>query len=692
MLLGIYGDEDFITIATGTVQPLAKAPAVASIITADDIKRMGARDIDDVLHTVPGMHVSRDVLGYNPLYVVRGVYAGFNPQVLMLVDGVPLTNLFHGDRSQFWGGMPVEAISRIEVMRGPGSALYGAEAFAGVINIITKSAVNTPEGVEVGARLGNFSRREGWFSGRKDVGEWRMALTAEFGTDDTSYGEITRDSQSFIDSLVGTQASLAPGDAEIDIERHDLRFSALWRNWAIAAGHQFRSGDSTLGIAEALVDGNHFVSNRSSLSVKFEDAEFAHDWGVSGSVSYLHATIETDGDVMLFPPGSVPFFDPNGMPIGVFVDGVFGNPETFEHHWRGDLAANYSRFAGHQITFGTGYYYGDLYRVKESKNYGIDPSTGQPIAPIGFDPVTGIPLLGRQLLDVSGTPFVFLNGDIRKNHYFFVQDIWNIASGWELTAGLRYDHYSDFGSTVNPRLALVWSTTRNLTTKLLYGEAFRAPSFAETRSINNPVALGNPGLSPENLRSYEIAFDYRPNPDLNLVFNIFHYQWQDIIKFTPDGNGTTRTAQNSDEQTGRGFEVEAKWNVLPEWQLSGNFAYTHAEDKKTRSDAANFPQQHLYLRSYWQVSADWSLSLQASLVMDREREINDPRGSIDDYSLVDLTLRNRISPQVEAALIVKNLFDEDAREPTSMSDPVPFIPDDLPLPGRTVMGEVRFAF
>src|SRR5690606_22999611 len=110
MLLGIYGDEDFITIATGTVQPLAKAPAVASIITADDIKRMGARDIDDVLHTVPGMHVSRDVLGYNPLYVVRGVYAGFNPQVLMLVDGVPLTNLFHGDRSQFWGGMPVEAI------------------------------------------------------------------------------------------------------------------------------------------------------------------------------------------------------------------------------------------------------------------------------------------------------------------------------------------------------------------------------------------------------------------------------------------------------------------------------------------------------------------------------------------------------------------------------------------------------
>ena len=63
--------------------------------------------------------------------VFRGVHTGFNPQVLMLINNIPITNLFHGDRNLVWGGMPVEAISRIEIIRGPGSALYGADAFAG---------------------------------------------------------------------------------------------------------------------------------------------------------------------------------------------------------------------------------------------------------------------------------------------------------------------------------------------------------------------------------------------------------------------------------------------------------------------------------------------------------------------------------------------------------------------------------
>ena len=140
---GFYGDEDFVSIATGAVQPIAKAPAVASVITAQQIRNIGARDIDQVLETVPGLHISRSVI-YNPLYIFRGINADFNPQVLMLINGIPLTNLFQGDRNLVWGGMPVEAIERIEVIRGPGSALYGADAFAGVINIVTKG----PEEIE----------------------------------------------------------------------------------------------------------------------------------------------------------------------------------------------------------------------------------------------------------------------------------------------------------------------------------------------------------------------------------------------------------------------------------------------------------------------------------------------------------------------------------------------------------------
>ena len=62
---GFYGDEDFVSIATGAVQPIAKAPAVATVITAQQIRNIGARDIDQVLETVPGLHISRSVIGYN---------------------------------------------------------------------------------------------------------------------------------------------------------------------------------------------------------------------------------------------------------------------------------------------------------------------------------------------------------------------------------------------------------------------------------------------------------------------------------------------------------------------------------------------------------------------------------------------------------------------------------------------------
>lgn len=121
--LDFYGDQDFVSIATGTKTALHKAPAVATVISAQTIKNLGARDIDDVLETVPGLHISRTSNGNEPIYTFRGVYSRFNPQVLMLINGQPITNMFVGNRGQIWGGMPIKAVSRIEILRGPGSAL-----------------------------------------------------------------------------------------------------------------------------------------------------------------------------------------------------------------------------------------------------------------------------------------------------------------------------------------------------------------------------------------------------------------------------------------------------------------------------------------------------------------------------------------------------------------------------------------
>jgi iron complex outermembrane receptor protein len=156
-----YGDKSFVSIASGSRQPIARAPSVASVVTAEDIAAIGAADLDEVLETVPGLHVSRSPIGYNSIYTIRGIHTQYNPQVLMLVNGIPITGVYTGNRSQIWGGMPVENIARIEVIRGPGSALYGADAFSGVINSITRTAADL-DGTQLGLRGGSFNSRDAW--------------------------------------------------------------------------------------------------------------------------------------------------------------------------------------------------------------------------------------------------------------------------------------------------------------------------------------------------------------------------------------------------------------------------------------------------------------------------------------------------------------------------------------------------
>jgi hypothetical protein len=90
-MLRLYGDEQAVGIAAGTTKPMGKAPAVASVITARDIKAMGATDIDEVLAAVPGLHVSHSFTSYLPIYSFRGIFTDLNPQVLFLINGIPIT-------------------------------------------------------------------------------------------------------------------------------------------------------------------------------------------------------------------------------------------------------------------------------------------------------------------------------------------------------------------------------------------------------------------------------------------------------------------------------------------------------------------------------------------------------------------------------------------------------------------------
>lgn len=659
-LVELYGDEEIISIATGSAQPISRAPAVATVITAKDIKEIGATDIDEALETVPGLHVARRGFGYNPIYTFRGVYSLENPQVLMLVNGISINNLYVGDRGQAWGGFPVESISRIEVIRGPGSAVYGADAFAGVINIITKDASEI-DGVEVGSRLGSFDTRDAWALYGGEVGGFDVAFSAEFRDTDGQDEDIDADAA----TLQGT--SLAPDSVNTGTENFDTRLTISKNNWKFRTGLQRRRDVETgTGIAEALDPNGEFKSDRWNADLTYHNPVFTDAWDVTAQISYLNATQEITDDLIIFPPGSTLGASPP------FPDGVIGNPELWERHWRYNIAGIFTGFDNHTIRSGIGYTHQEIYKVEEENNF----------SPLGF----------LTLTDVSDTPSVFLPEKHRNNSFAFVQDVWQLSNDWELTAGLRYDDYNDFGDTWNPRLALVWAARHDLTAKLLYGEAFRAPSFAEFRNQNNPVALGNSELDPEEIETLELAFDYRPKSNLKLGLNLFRYEWDDIIRFTPDGGGSL-TAQNIGEQEGYGAEFELDWTINRSFSLVGNYAFQDSEDKDLNENSGNAPRHQFYVRAEWEFLPDWHISPQWNFVMDRERVDGDARSDIDDYDIFDVTLRtNTFSNRWELALSARNLFNKRAFEPTPNGAFGAAIPGDLPLAKRSVWGELRFYY
>lgn len=157
-----YQEEDFfrtdrlLLTATKRNIPVRKAPAIATVITQDEIRYMGARNLRDVLKTIPGIGVSRNEFGIF-MYEVRGIRTQLSEKILVMIDGHTVNkSIITGSALyRIFDDMPVKNIKRIEIIRGPGSALYGANAFVAVINIITRNAVDI-SGVELTGGGGSF--------------------------------------------------------------------------------------------------------------------------------------------------------------------------------------------------------------------------------------------------------------------------------------------------------------------------------------------------------------------------------------------------------------------------------------------------------------------------------------------------------------------------------------------------------
>ncbi len=673
-----------VTIATGTKTSLLQTPAVASIITYQDIQAMGALTLGEALEYVPGLHVASSQIRDQRIFSIRGLHSTFNPEVLLLVNGLPVKHLFSGAQPEAFR-YPLAGVERIEILRGPGSAVYGADAFSGVINIITKDADNI-EGLHIGARYGSFDSKGAWWQYGQDKTPIHLAWTLEYqDTNGDKNRIIDSDAQTIFDQIFGTSASHAPAPIPADYGVINSHLDLSYQHWQFRLWN-YHSLDSNngAGLAQALDPKGESNVNQIVADLIF-DKQITQTWQLTTTFRYQYNKTTTKNKI--FPENAV-------LPIGSdgninlvqtaglvqFPDGFIGNPGAKNRQWQADLQLNYSGWKQHLIRFGLGYQTQSL-SPTETKNFG----------PTVIDGTEGS--VDGQLTDVTGNEdLIFVRKSSRDIYYSFIQDEWQFSTDWQLITGLRFDHYSDFGQTINPRLTLVWQINQDWIGKILYGQAFRAPSFSELFLINNPINLGNPNLQPETIRTTELALSYFPTLDFYSSVNAFYYETDDKILLISDDASNPNAIiryQNSKGQRGYGFEWETDWQITPKLRLRASYAWQHSETKEANHHRiADAPGQQLSMQFSWNFQANCLLQLQSNHVFSRKRDSQDTRKAIDDYYTLDATLRRKnIAQHLDVAIIAKNITDQDAREPAPTS-----IPNDYPLNSRSLMAEIQYHF
>ena len=246
-LLMFFEEQDLVT-ATKRHTSLRKAPAIATIITADEIRNMGARNLLDVLKMVPGFGVSITEFGGN-MVEVRGIRSSLSEKILVMIDGHSLNRNFTGSALYRVAGMlPMENIKQVEVVRGPGSALYGTSAFVATINIITRNAEEI-NGLEAKAGGGSFNSFKGNLLGGKAVGD-NFTIVGSLDHYQSQGAKLTVDA----DALRATAFSKAPGPADLYFKQTDAFLKVGYGDLSFRGQYLTKQEGMYIGIVSALTD------------------------------------------------------------------------------------------------------------------------------------------------------------------------------------------------------------------------------------------------------------------------------------------------------------------------------------------------------------------------------------------------------------------------------------------------------
>jgi iron complex outermembrane receptor protein len=500
--------------ASKYTQKITEAPSSVTIITSDEVKKYGHRTLADILQTVPGMYVTYD---RNYAFLgVRGVNMGDNNnRVLLLVDGHRLNNSLSD--SAYIGTefiLDVDLIDRVEIIRGPGSSLYGNNAFFGVINVITRKGRDMPgNGVELSGELGSFDT----YKARATYGkQFKSGLELLFsGTYYDSEGQ---------DQLFYKQFN-APADnngvaVDADNDTYKSAFASLgFKDFTLEGAYINREKRNPT--AQFLTDFNdnrlRTTDDRGYVNFKYAH-EFPDVVDVTARVYYDHHSLDID--------------EP--------YSGVLYRDAQKADWWGAELQFTKRLWDRHTFTLG-GEYRDDF--LQQERYFDV----------------------------TNGTVYKDLNRT-RQNHGIYFQGDIAVVTNLHVNGGVRYDQYGDFGPTFNPRVAVIYNPIGQTVFKGIYGTAFRAPNFFE---LSDPR---NQNLQPETIRTIEGVYEQGIGSHLRSSIDGFYNRIDDLITFNSDPGHQRFENMSKVNAEGVEVALDGFWASGIRGRASYTFAHTENTD------------------------------------------------------------------------------------------------------------------
>lgn len=487
--LPVYSFDEVVVTATRTENDVKKVPASTQVITQEDIKRGGATSVRNALSMYANIFQKSKVRGGGHDIIIRGMETKHS---LVMVNGRRISN--EADANGLGNAMSLDRINindveKIEIVRGPSSALYGSEAMGGVLNIITKPSKE--QTLLTGLEHTSEDTSHWWHADTGRIGNFSMTLDARFNKINRSMLDTATESDPY-----GTAQTY---NASLNYYVNDHSYVNAYMDYysqhlktdmgtPAMKPITLTTSSGTMSLSgQAMLEGTGSKAfKQKNYGISWNGKTDKNDWQIQAYMSKFNWSTTSNTKVL----GSIP---PAGM------EGMFNyllqkkNTYDFNHDehnmWaiegRDSLRVN----DHHRVTFGAEY-------VK-------DKVAGTGLGSNG-DGVHSITENGKTKFSSEKT---------LSSYAAYLQD--EIEYGkWFIVPAIRYDHHSAYGSHTSPKIGVTYNATDHFRIKANYGDGFKAPSVSQLfydldmRMGPSYVHLtGNPNLKPEKSKSWDLGVE-----------------------------------------------------------------------------------------------------------------------------------------------------------------------------------------